>query len=116
MIPKDAITEEEYSRWEKGLPPLPKKKVERPEPEFPKITNRIDFESVPLDKVVRINAIRKNVLRNREGIIFIGYDTEIEVKDSKPLQGWIGEGDLRRLISLVREKTDQLLLHSIGYK
>ena len=68
-----------------------------------------------MDKVVRINAVRKNVLRNKEGVIFIGYDVEIELKDSKPLQGWLLEGDLISFVPLIREKTDQVILHSIGY-
>ena len=114
-IPRDAIPLEDFLRMQKGLPPRPEKKIVRVEPEFPKVENRIEFESIPLDKVVRINAIRKNALRNKEGVIFIGYDVEIELKDSKPLQGWIEEGCLRKLIPLIREKTDQLILHSIGY-
>jgi len=116
MIPKDAIPLEDFLRMEKGLPPRPKKKIVRVEPEFPKVENRIEFEKLPLDKLAGITGIRKNVLRNKDGVHFIGHDIEIEVKDSKPIQGWIGEGDLIRLIPLIREETDQLLLHSIGYR
>jgi len=114
-IPRDAIPLEGFERMQKGLPPRPEKKIVRVEPEFPKFENRIEFEKLPLDKLARITGIRKNVLRNKDGVHFIGYDIEIEVKDSKPIQGWIGEGDLIRLIPFVREKTDQALLHSIGY-
>ena len=111
------MTEEEYKRWEAGLPPLPKKKVVREEPEFPKVENQIRFESIPLDKLVRIEAIRKHVLKNPEGAHFIGFDIEIEIKDSESLAGWIGEGDLYKLLPFIRQKgeTDQALLHSIGY-
>ncbi len=115
MIPKDAIPLEDWERIEQGLSPLPKKREIRPEPEFPKVENRIDFESIPLDKVMRINAVRKNVIKNKEGVRFIGYDIEIELKDLKPLQGWLLEGELVRLVPLIREKTDQAMLHSIGY-
>ena len=115
MIPKDAIPLEEFERMEQGLPPRPKKKVIRPEPEFPRVENRIEFVDIPLEKLVRIEGIRKNILKNSEGVRFIGFDIELELKDSKPLTGWILEGDLYQLLPFVREKTDQVLLHSIGY-
>jgi len=115
MIPKEAVPMEDFLRMERGLPPRPKAKIIRPEPEFPKVDNQIKFESIPLDRVIGIERIRKNVLKNKDGIHFIGYDIQIEVRDSKPLQGWILEGDLVRLKPFIREKTDQAILHSIGY-
>jgi hypothetical protein len=114
MIPRDAVSLEDFERAEKGLPPLPKKKIIREEPEFPQIPNRIEFAKIPLDKLVRIEAIRKNVLKNKDGVRFIGYNIEIEMKDSKSLQGWIMEGDLYKCLPYLREKTDQALLRSIG--
>lgn len=115
VIPRDAVTLENFKRSEAGLAPIPEKKVPREEPEFPKVENQIKFESIPLDKVVRIEAIRKNVVKNFEGVRFIGYDIEIEVDGSESLQGWLMEGDAIRLKKLpwVREKTDMRLLDVI---
>lgn len=115
VIPRDAVDLEDFERAERGLAPLPKKKIIRQVAEFPKVENQIKFQSIPLAKVVRIEAIRRNTVKNKDGAHFIGYNIEIEMKDSKSLQGWIMEGDLYKCLPYLREKTDQAILHSIGY-
>ncbi len=115
MTLREAIPLEDFERMEKGLPPLPKKKEIRPDPEPPMVENRIEFESIPLDKAVRLTRVREHSQRNKDGVIFIGYDIELELKDSRPLQGWVDEGTLIKLIPLIRERTDQAILHSVGY-
>ncbi len=115
-IPKDAMTLEDYERYEKGLPPLPKKKIERPDPIPPKIEN-LKFDDLPIEKLVRIQAVRKKILKNAEGVNFIGFDAIIEIKDSKPLTGFFFEGDMEKLkrLPVIAENTDARLLQSIGW-
>ncbi len=115
VIPIDAVDKEDFDRAERGLPPRPKAKVIRKEPEFPQINNRIEFAKLDLKKVVRIEAIRKNVLKNKDGARFIGFDIIIEISDGKPLEGWMMEGDLFSLLPFVREKTDQVILQNVHY-
>ena len=117
MIMKDAIPREDWTRIDKGLAPLPKKKVERPDPIPPKVENQIQFKDVPIEKLVRIQAVKKRIVKNEEGARFIGYDAIIEVKDSKPLTGWFLEGDMMKLkkFPVIAENTDARLLGSIGY-
>jgi len=113
-IPREAIDKADFDRMERGLPPRPKPKIIRPEPKFPVVPNRIEFLKLPLEKLIRIEAIRRRVIRNEEGVSFLGYDIQIEVRDGKPLQGWIEEGDLVRLLPHVRDLTDEAILDNIG--
>lgn len=53
---RDALPLEDWKRIDKGLPPRPKKKVIRQEPEFPQIPNRIEFVKIPLDKLEQTGA------------------------------------------------------------
>ena len=113
-IPREAIDLEDWKRMDKGLPPRKKAKIVIPEPKFPVVPNRIEFLKIPLEKVVRIAAIRRRVIRNEEGVSFLGHNVSIEVRDGKPLQGWIEEGDLVRLLPHVRDLTDEAILDNIG--
>jgi hypothetical protein len=117
VIPKETMSGEEYERWEKGLPALPKKKIERPEPIPPKIQNQIKWEDLPIEKLVRIQAARKRILKNEEGVTFIGYDAIVEIKDSKPLTGFFFEGDMEKLrkLPVIAENTDARLLSGISF-
>jgi hypothetical protein len=112
-IMKEAVPLDEWERMDKGLSSKPKMKVLKPDPEPPEVPNRIEFKSINLNKVIQIEAVRKNIVKNEEGMRFIGFDVSIEVKDSGPLRGWILEGDLRKLLPYVRDNTDDAILGSI---
>jgi len=117
MIPKDAIPLEEWERMQKGLPPLPEKKVVRPEPELPEIKNRVNFEDIPIEKLLRIQAVKKRIVKNQDGVRFIGYDAIIERREGKPLAGWFQEGIMEQLrrMPVIKENTDARILGSIGW-
>ena len=112
-IPREAIDLEDWKRMDKGLPPRKKAKVVIPEPKNPVVPNQINFVEIPLDKVVRLEAVRRNVIKNDDGVRFLGYDVIIEMKDSKSKTGWLLEGDLVRLLPHVRDLTDESILNSI---
>ncbi len=116
-IPRDAIPLEDFERMEQGLPPRPKKIVVRPEPEMPKIENQINFADIPIEKLLRIQAVKKRIVKNWEGVRFIGYDAIIELREGKPLTGWFQEGTMEQLrrMPVIKENTDARLLGSIGW-
>jgi len=116
VIPIEAVSKEDFERMEKGLPPLPKKKIVRPEPELPEIPNRIEFDKIPVDKVKRIVKVSQpERLRNKEGNIFIAYRIELEMGDGSLLDGYAFEGDAIRIRKLpwIRENSDARVIDII---
>jgi hypothetical protein len=112
MIPRDAVDLEDFKRMERGLPPRPKPKVVKPEPEPPVVPDRIRFENIP-DKEIRDFAARRHSVRNSSGTIFCGYNFYLEFTDNKSISGWIDEGTLEQLKKRIpQERID--LLRKIG--
>ena len=112
-IPRDAIPLDDFLRMEKGLPPKPKEKIVRPEPEPPRIENLLEFSKLEADKIKRIFAISQpERLRNKDGVIFIYYRIQLEMLDGSLLAGKMLEGDAIRVRRLpwVREATDARIL------
>jgi len=124
---QEAMSLEDFERQEKGLPPLKHKKVEKPEPKKPDIPNEIKFEDIPIDDFIELEYAKRNTLKNKEGVRFIGYDVSMTLnsnavlkrkpgrpaKDSekeepssepKNLVGWMSEGDFLNLVRHCRKK------------
>lgn len=126
---QEAMTREDWERKEKGLPPIKKEKIVRPEPEHPKVERLVTCSSVPFDRFVRIISSKRNNLKNKDGVRFIGFDVEIEVKykiqpkkaDSEEAEtkepkenyviaGWMPEGEWLQLLRSLRNKIDLSML------
>jgi len=124
---QEAMSREEWERKELGLPPLKKKKVERPDPVFPKVDKLLSFKEVPLDRFVRLISVKRNNIKNKDGVSFIGYDAEmeikVEVKSQKPLDkilseegktyilsGWFPEGEWMQFLRNMRSRIDLSML------
>jgi hypothetical protein len=123
---QEAMSREEWERKELGLPPLKKKKVERPEPTPPKVDKLLSFKEVPLDRFVRLISVKRNNIKNKDGVSFIGYDVEMEIKSKdkkKPLDkilseesetylisGWFPEGEWMQFLRHMRSRIDLSML------
>jgi len=124
---QEAMSREEWERKELGLPPLKKKKVERPDPVPPKVDKLLSFKEVPLDRFVRLISVKRNNIKNKDGVSFIGYDAEmeikVEVKSQKPLDkilseegktyilsGWFPEGEWMQFLRNMRSRIDLSML------
>jgi len=112
-ILNEAVLREDWERAQKGLPPLPKKKVVRPEPEFPEIQNRILFENVELTPGLKLLVKQRDNLKNSEGVILTGFKVAIEIEPGKVQQGWLGDGDLNKLRPFLRDSTDPRILNAL---
>lgn len=127
-IPQEAMTVEEYQRWDRGLPPLKKKVKSRPEPESPEVENLIKFNEI--DDIISLESAKRNILYNKDGISFLGFDVVIKAimtlprgpgrppkdapeppKEEKVLAGWMSEGDFHKLIRAFRKKIDMSVIH-----
>jgi len=124
---QEAMSRDEWERKELGLPPLKKKKVERPDPVPPKVDKLLSFKEVPLDRFVRLISVKRNNIKNKDGVSFIGYDAEmeikVEVKSQKPLDkilseegktyilsGWFPEGEWMQFLRNMRSRIDLSML------
>ncbi len=121
---QEAISKEDWERQEKGLPPVKVKKMPRPEPERPEIEHEIKFSDIPMDWFKSLDKADRNVLRNKDGMRFTGYDVEIslgknkagaitkeEMNIPKSMSGWMQEGDFLQLVRTKRKEIDQQVIH-----
>jgi hypothetical protein len=130
---QEAMTVENFERWQKGLPPLKPKKVVRPEPEKPKIGNEIKFQDIPVDDFVELEYAKRNTVQNAEGARFIGFDVSMILNPSaqlkrkpgrpkesekeeistepKVLSGWMAEGSFLELLRTCRKKINTQVIH-----
>ena len=112
-IPKDALSMENFLRTERNLPPIPERLPPRPDPELPVVEDGVKFDSIPDKKIADFSARQKTV-RNKDGVMFPGYNFYVEFSDGKVIQGWLGEADFIRLKArLPVERVD--LLQKIGW-
>jgi len=129
---QEAMSRDEWERKELGLPPLKKKKVERPDPVPPKVDKLLSFKEVPLDRFVRLINVKRNNIKNKDGVSFIGFDVDMEIKSAgtvkvkdknKPLDkilaeesetylisGWFPEGEWMQFLRHMRSRIDLSML------
>lgn len=101
---QEAMSREDFERSEKGLPPLKKKSVPRPEPEKPKVKDQISLKGINFQGLL---SVKRDNQRNAEGQIFIGYTVRMEVKDGagvKTLGGWVPESEWQEFMRYHRGK------------
>ncbi len=102
----EAIDKIDWDRQEKGLPPRPKPKVEMTEPAPPEVPDQIHLADILKENFKTLAGARKRVVRNAEGVMFMGFDVSIDLEDGKRMDGWLSEKDLRDLIRLYKNKID----------
>jgi len=104
-IMKDMMDKTDWERLNKGLPVEKKAKPVFDDPKQPAVRWQIDVSSISAKDLESITGQRKNV-HNKEGVTFIGYDVQIQVKDEKLRKGWITDGDLIKLKKAVKGRKD----------
>jgi len=122
-IMQEAMSREDWDRSEKGLPPVPKQKINKPEPERPRVENEIKFNDIPINDFVELEYARRKTVKNIQGVSFIGYEVSMVLgplkrKPGRPkesekddiqgepkiLTGWMREGDFLSLVRTCRKK------------
>jgi len=106
MVMKTAVNTEDYKLWNEGKRPRKKVKPSRPEPKAPKVDNSIKLDKIKTNELVSVTKGRRHVIRNEDGVMFMGYDVGYQIEGQKAVEGWMSEADyvkLRRL--LFREGT-----------
>lgn len=120
-IMQEAMTQENWERTEKGLPPLKPKKIVRPEPEKPEVENQIYFENIKPELFARLDSAKRRTIKNAQGVRFIGFDITMHMYQKgafgrpkevekgvlaapEKLSGWMLEGDFLSLTRTCREK------------
>jgi hypothetical protein len=90
---KEAVSEEDYNRWDKGLPSQKEVTQPRPEPIPPKVDDVITLKKVKYDDIkVMLDGRRKSV-KNKNGVRFMGFAVAWEAVDGKIISGWMFEAD-----------------------
>ena len=112
---KGAMTQEEYERWDKGLPPLPQKKEPEPaEPEPPKVDNLLSLDKLELEKIGAVLEGRRKGIRNKDGVMFVGFNVTMKMRDEmgkdgkiipgKQLSGWMTGADFHKFRRILFRK------------
>jgi len=98
-----ALGPEDLKEWEKtGRVPAKRKVAALPEPERPEIKDLIPKGKVKPENVKGAPTGRMSNRRNDEGMVFTGFNVSFELKEGKPVHGWMEDGvycELRRLLS-----------------
>ena len=106
----EAILKTDFDRQERGLPPIPKVKVVREEPERPIVPDEITFADIPQGEIFEFSArLRHPTIRNEAGMLFTGYDTYVECRDGTVKQGWMIEGQFQLLKQRLQVERPDLL-------
>ena len=92
----EMMTKEEWERQQQGLPPRPKKEVVIPEPEPPVIENPIHFEDLDDKEITDVQGHMKSV-KNKDGMIFTGFDLFVVFRDKSQISGWLSDCDFQKL-------------------
>lgn len=99
---REAVSEEDYSRWDKGQRASKKTPRFHPEPKPPKVDGKIiRLDKINLADIKVISKGRRKNVRNEDGVTFIGYEVAYQVEDGKTVEGWMSEADyveMRRLL------------------
>jgi len=116
---QEAMTQANWERAEKGLPPFKVKKIVRPEPEKPKLEDEIAFKDIT--GFIELICAERKTVKNAEGMRFIGYSVEIVLEGKKKpgrpkesekefpieprvLEGWMAEGNFMELVRTYRKE------------
>ena len=115
-LQREAMTQENFDRSEKGLPPILPEKVIKPdvvEPDFKDILLMSDAVVDGFEPKLR-SAVRK-ARRNDDRVLFVGYDVSIELISEKEenvtLTGWMVEGEFMQFVRNYRTTTDQQVIN-----
>jgi len=125
---KEALSKEDYDRMEKGLPRLKPKKIVVPDPIPPVVDNEIAMNHILDGYEVSLAEAKKNIKRNEDGVMFIGFDVVIDLfparkkKPGRPkesgkklepitLEGWMLEGKFLEFVRTYRKQIDQQVIH-----
>ena len=94
----EMMEEKDWERRQQGLPPRPKKEVVIPEPVPPVVENQIHFEDLFSEgkEVTDVQGHMKSV-KNKDGMIFTGFDLVISFKDDSRISGWLSDCDFQKL-------------------
>lgn len=90
---KNAVDTEDFNLWDKGQKPRRKPVASHPDPKRPKIDNLIELDKIKLDELVSVTKGRRHIIRNEDGVMFMGYDVGYQIKGQKAVEGWMSEAD-----------------------
>jgi hypothetical protein len=113
---KEAMSKEDYDRAEKGLAPLKLVKEARPDPEYPLIKSEIKLSDIPPDEPIKLEYANRNILKNKDGVSFIGFSVFIlvlsdKIKEPFPMEGWMLEGEFLAFLRAYRSQINQNVIH-----
>jgi hypothetical protein len=126
----EAVSKDNFERMEKGLPILKPKKVVVPDPPKPVMDNEITMKDIPEGYSVHLSHAAQKPIRNKDGILFIGFDVIIDLNpvakkrgpgrpkeseegqpEPKELKGWMMEGTFLEFVRTYRKQIDQQVIH-----
>jgi len=117
---QEAVSRVDWELMEQGKKPKKRSQIIKPEPERPELKNEIKFTDIPVERFKKLDSAIKNIIKNKEGMRFIGYDvlislgrpdnmiaiTDEEKKAPKSMSGWMDEGNFLQLVRTFRKKID----------
>ena len=104
-VMKNMVDKADFEAMEKGLPVKKKPELVFETPEFPEIKGLIKGDSIPVEDLVSLTGVRKTVY-SEDGVAFMGFNVTVQIKDKKPICGWMDEADVIHFQLLSRKRKD----------
>jgi hypothetical protein len=119
----EALSKEDFDKVDKGIRLIKPKVVPRPEPKKPVVENEVKLSQIPEGYTVKLEQAFKKVLKNEEGMRFIGWEVLIELTpipkekgtpgrpfEPKTLMGWMIEGEFMALLRTYSKQIDRQVI------
>jgi hypothetical protein len=108
VLRRESMTEANYQRWERGLPPIKETQPKKEDPALPIVTGQLRLDDIPNEPMRDIGVRRHNV-KNEEGMRFIGYDLCLVFEGGESVEGWLLEADFEQLKRRIPQERSDLL-------
>lgn len=105
---KEALSPDEFQAWdETGKVPAKKKEAPYEAPKKLGIKT-LKFKDIKLQDVKLALNGRREIKRNKDGFLFIGFRVSLEMQDKTIVEGWMDEGNY---LELIRELSRDALVN-----
>jgi hypothetical protein len=108
VIPRDAISKEDFDAMERGIPVYRKPQPKKADPTPPNVPNQVRFEDICGGEVEDAEA-KPSSRKNAEGSVFCGYNFFAKFRDGKVVQGWMTEFDMQKFKKIIPEGRTDIL-------
>lgn len=89
----ELVDMDNFQRWQDDKPLKPEPAPRIPEPKPPKVKDQLTADNIKIEDVAALLTAKRKPVRNANGVIFLGFDLGLEMKNGKKVSGWMPAKD-----------------------